>query len=66
MHTISSIFKPINSGTASHKRLKKKSQLQLRFIKARLLIVYYSVIIKTLSLPKQGKERHEFLLYFML
>ena len=34
MHTISSIFKPINSGTASHKRLKKKSQLQLRFIKA--------------------------------
>ena len=49
-----------------YKRLEKKSQLQLHFIKARLLIVYYLVIIKTLSLPKQGKERQEFLLYFML
>ena len=53
MHTISSIFKPINSGTASHKRLGKKiSQLQLPFIKARLLIAHL-VIIKTLSLPEQ-------------
>ena len=36
MHTISSIFKPINSGTASHKRLKKKISITIALYKGQI------------------------------